>query len=327
KLFHNYFAGNQCFVEQKKKESVFGHPHFTNTGVTGSGDANQSVVALENQNDSDVIPMHYHTSSPANDPIYSLFPTSSTPREIFYGVSSLPFALINGSTPLSFSNFSANQNAVEISSLYDSPFSIDLDAQYEGSVDLDVRITSLGELTNEDLLLHCAIVKSEVNITESVASGETVFYNVVKQFLPNSGGVSLKGNWDLNEEQTFSVSWNPSSVSELSTTSMVVFIQNVNNKQVYQSESIDLSSLTSSPFDLQLTNVLLYPNPVTQNLIVDSPEVFYSMSIHDITGRAIWSRNYNEKYASIPVAWLKNGVYLLTIEFNNQRITRRFVKQ
>lgn len=321
----NGFAFDDVWIGNRGKQLLL--EYFTNTGVTGSGDANQSVVALENQNDSDVIPMHYHTSSPANDPIYSLFPTSSTPREIFYGVSSLPFALINGSTPLSFSNFSANQNAVEISSLYDSPFSIDLDAQYEGSVDLDVRITSLGELTNEDLLLHCAIVKSEVNITESVASGETVFYNVVKQFLPNSGGVSLKGNWDLNEEQTFSVSWNPSSVSELSTTSMVVFIQNVNNKQVYQSESIDLSSLTSSPFDLQLTNVLLYPNPVTQNLIVDSPEVFYSMSIHDITGRAIWSRNYNEKYASIPVAWLKNGVYLLTIEFNNQRITRRFVKQ
>ncbi|MFP4555848.1 MAG: Ig-like domain-containing protein [Bacteroidales bacterium] len=321
----NGFAFDDVWIGDREQKVLL--EYFTNTNIANSEASNQNIVDLENLNSSDIVPIHYHTSSPANDPVHDMFPTAMNAREVFYGVSNLPFALINGTNPLSFDNFSTNQNAIEVSSLKDSPFSIDLDAYYTDKIDIEVTLTSNEEINNNDILLQCALVQPTVNVTESASSGETIFYNVAREFLPNSGGTSLKSNWEPNENQSLTLSWDPQSEQILNKTEVVVFIQSINDKTIHQSESIGLWTLTSNPSNALAKEVLLYPNPASQHLVIESPKLIQTITIVDISGRVVWNGNFNKKAIVIPVAWLKNGIYLVSIECNNQKVTQKFIKQ
>jgi subtilisin family serine protease len=74
-------------------------------------------------------------------------------------------------------------------------------------------------------------------------------------------------------------------------------------------------------------DIKIYPNPVNETLNFKSsvnPSNF-NISIHDITGRLV--KDYYEVNDFIDVSQLKNGVYILSINYDKNKIIKKFIKE
>jgi len=74
-------------------------------------------------------------------------------------------------------------------------------------------------------------------------------------------------------------------------------------------------------------NVLLYPNPATDelNIQTDGP-IFHSCIISNITGRQLLTHDITGTTTTINVKMLPTGMYYVTLKGENGTVTRKFVK-
>ncbi|MCA6421676.1 MAG: S8 family peptidase [Flavobacterium sp.] len=74
-------------------------------------------------------------------------------------------------------------------------------------------------------------------------------------------------------------------------------------------------------------DIKIYPNPVKEILNFKSSvnPYSFSISIHDITGRLV--KDYHKVNNSIDVSQLKNGVYILNIDYDKNKIIKKFIKE
>jgi hypothetical protein len=189
-------------------------------------------------------------------------------------------------------------------------------------VEIVANVTSLVDIDSEDLLLFCAVVQPIVNISSSEK-----YYNVVREFLPNAAGISLQRSWVTNESKSYTFTYNPSADDIANGTRIVVLVQNVATRKVYQSSYINLTLTAKpvSPNSFISTNV--FPNPAKHNVTVEGSEDIMTISIIDLSGRTISTTKVNGRQTTIPVEGLSSGVYFIQIDFKNERTVRKFVKE
>ena len=90
---------------------------------------------------------------------------------------------------------------------------------------------------------------------------------------------------------------------------------------------VNTSTLSTADLALQAL-VLLYPNPVTNTLHIQSPlasELTYR--VYDLTGKALSTHHKTGQSHSIDVSALAKGVYLLEATHNNNTTAMQFVKE
>lgn len=84
---------------------------------------------------------------------------------------------------------------------------------------------------------------------------------------------------------------------------------------------------TSAPED-ELPEIVVYPNPVTDKLIIDNLLNLKHISIQNLCGKIIWSSEFHgEEIIIIPVSGFMDGVYLISIQSRDKRITRKIIKK
>ena len=89
--------------------------------------------------------------------------------------------------------------------------------------------------------------------------------------------------------------------------------------------AVDLLSVTE--FDL-LTNVTLYPNPVSTTLFIELPEYDNaSYKIHNIHGQEVLNGAIKSKTEEVTIATIANGVYFIEITADTKKVTQKFIKQ
>lgn len=79
-------------------------------------------------------------------------------------------------------------------------------------------------------------------------------------------------------------------------------------------------------------NVLLYPNPFNDYIILETGALFLQnahLNLYDTAGKRILTDSWpsGERKRRMPLGNLPSGLYLLTIESNQGRITKRIVKE
>ncbi len=87
-----------------------------------------------------------------------------------------------------------------------------------------------------------------------------------------------------------------------------------------------VQSLSNENF-MYHNDITIYPNPVKETLYFKSlvnPNIF-NVSIYDITGRLV--NEYHKVNTSIDVSQLKNGVYILIINYDKNKIIKKFIKE
>ena len=85
---------------------------------------------------------------------------------------------------------------------------------------------------------------------------------------------------------------------------------------------------TASTNDPVLRALVLYPNPVTNTLHIQSPlanELSYR--IYDLRGKALSTHHQSGQSHSIDVSGLAKGIYLLRVTHKNNTTAMQFVKQ
>jgi photosystem II stability/assembly factor-like uncharacterized protein len=74
------------------------------------------------------------------------------------------------------------------------------------------------------------------------------------------------------------------------------------------------------------TAFLLYPNPFTNQLKIESDQEILTIQITDLNGKLVYSGTHNTKIVTLETASLSNAVYIITIEKAEETIRRKVVK-
>jgi hypothetical protein len=300
--------------------------YFTNATLAELAQPNTGMYDLEQQNALDVVPVHYHTSRPSGDPMHSLFPSGIASRQFFYGVSAIPYALVNGLQPFGFSTFGENQTTVNVEQLKDPEMMISVSGSAGTSISLSVDVTSLVPIVDQELVLYAIIVQKEY-ATQDLINGQSIFYNVVRGIIPDPVGTKLASSWVAGQMETIHITGQlPSGVSNAELRA-VVFVQNIQTRRVYQVGVVDVGSITSVGRLDEPFAVNLFPNPATTLVRLVSPQVVEHAILLDVSGRTIRVINPNSLQFEIPVGDLKPGLYIIRFKSSSGYSTAKFIKQ
>lgn len=88
----------------------------------------------------------------------------------------------------------------------------------------------------------------------------------------------------------------------------------------YFSENCSLSGLTEEKIGL---NLLIYPNPASSDLTIETKTLIENIEIFDINGSLV----QNETTNNFSVASLTNGVYFIHVKTNEGVSMKRFIKE
>lgn len=101
-----------------------------------------------------------------------------------------------------------------------------------------------------------------------------------------------------------------------------VYVMTDNIWDLYQYNTT-LSNQTFTELD-----VIMYPNPVKNELFVNSPMELDSVEIYDVFGKMIWNTNKIENLSNINFSEYQSGVYFVKLNtMHGQTQTRKIIKQ
>ncbi len=313
------FAFDDVWIGERQQNVLT--EYFTNSNVSGSFEANDRMTAYEDFRAADLIPIHYHTGSPAGDPLFSDYEEGPSARVFYYGVSSVPEVLSNGfiRSGLDDEAFGLFEQEVDVESLRDPLVSIDLSVSRSSAA---VTITALADLSGENLVLYAAVVKDSIEVDG------VYHYNVLRKFLPDPAGTVLStGGFTDGETIAESVPVSLGSSSMYTGSRLVVFVQDINSKHIYQSVWADLSGLTSlAPVSID-DMVDIYPNPATEHLFIDCEYEIRRLVITDMTGRVVRIMEPDQSRLGISLDEYKYGLYMIKGITDHGEFNKKFIKQ
>ncbi|MFM9944673.1 MAG: T9SS type A sorting domain-containing protein [Bacteroidia bacterium] len=214
--------------------------------------------------------------------------TEAVNRRAFYSINSIPRMEVDGGwnsnatayTLALFDQFQAEPAFIKIEAKHD--------LQFGNTIKVDVKITPLVDFNNSNLKMFIAI--NEKSTSQNIKSnGETEFSHVMKKMLPNENGLAtgtltknvvknmprqsykFNGSYRLPMDGQAANRINlatENSIEEMSDLEVVVFIQDVVTKKVYQSEySVGTIGAIDNAEGLKQSFVI-YPNPSNGNTTV-----------------------------------------------------------
>jgi ligand-binding sensor domain-containing protein len=84
---------------------------------------------------------------------------------------------------------------------------------------------------------------------------------------------------------------------------------------------------TTGIFEKLENSIIIYPNPVNNNIIISHGAFYLNIEIYDMYGKLLLKQKVNTDPASIDVSYLQRGTYLIKIYSNNCFITKKINKQ
>ena len=310
--------------------------HFTNSSSGSSLKADSILDTFTETYGTNVIDIQYHTSNPAGDPFYESNPMIPTSRQFYYGLSAVPYAVIDGGTEgthhINYIKTSKplDKNTIIIQSLDDSKFDIRVEAEMSANtLTAQVRIKANVVLPLIELSVRVAVIENVINEVTG-DNNDTLFRNVVKAMLPDATGTTLYRSWDLTSDIPIDVSWEIENVYDREQLRVVAFIQNEATREIYNAD-IDTVVLSTGVDDIPVTGkdmkteFLIYPNPAQRIAMVKFHEATrdeITLELFNHLGRMIYSMMIpvGTSETEIPVEDYTDGLYLLRVSTKQKLI-------
>lgn len=179
-----------------------------------------------------VIKYHVWWPSPGNDPFYWANTTENAGRTNYYGTNYVPRGIINGTSDGASSAstwITLIQNSINTTSQFEVKILGNVDATTGGNLTIQVKADN-NPIPSGTLVLHVAVVESDIYYTGT--NGDPVHHFVMRKMYPNHNGEVFTIN--PNETKTFTRSFSWNSQWKIDNSHIVAFIQNRDNRQVYQ---------------------------------------------------------------------------------------------
>ena len=265
---------------------------FTQASCPPCASQNPEFNALLNENIDKIRSLKYQVSWPGTDPMNAQNATQVSNRVSYYGVNAVPWGWMDGVSITNdcnaYSGAPACLSQTDIDNEYavSSPFSMSLShalSSGDDSIIVTLTITALDSVSG-NLRARIAVVEKEIDFTSPPGSnGETVFENVMKQMLPSTIGTALPSTVDSGYTTTIIASWKLKNIYDLNQLAVVAFIQNDNDKTIYQAAySEPLPAMT----DVASATLSGY-NPVTCTGSVTPLATITNMGNNTITNATI----------------------------------------
>ncbi len=226
--------------------------HFTQASCGPCAGANPTIHNMLVANPEKITSINYHTSWPGVDPMYNHNKDDNNSRTSYYNVNGVPNSVIDGN----FFNGYPTWNMTQVNQRYAVPSPADLKVFQRLSPNNDtIYVTMLIEPTQEltgQAIAMMAVIEKHIHFnTPPGSNGEKDFYNVMKKLLPSKSGLSLPTPLNPGDYVIIESAWALANVYNIDQLSVVAFIQNPLNKEVYQA-----CNLTEGDF------VAIYDNDV-----------------------------------------------------------------
>jgi hypothetical protein len=309
--------------------------HFTNAYDNESMAANDIVDSIAQNNPDILTTISYHTPFPQADPINNQNEADPAARVFYYGVTSVPYSVMDGgfseSIQYDYSSNNFNKQDLIVRSLTDPLFNIRIDQVQDGNnLNIETEITSVAGQEQVDLTLHVAVLETEITSSQAGLPGNQIFRNVVRKMLPDAGGTQLISNWPADQNREFNFSWTIENVYNAENLAIVVFIQNETNGEILQTASSDGFGTPVSVFipvaDENTDAVpVFFPNPVSGSLFVKFVERLETSGIaeiYNLSGNLVLSETFkhgNTQY-QLDTGKLPAGTYLIHIKAGSKTI-------
>jgi hypothetical protein len=296
--------------------------HFTNAPDMKSAEADDALRKVVVENETNIIDLHYHTAEPSDDPMNEDNPVVSNTRQFYYGVSDVPYSIINGGTlsnqRIDFDRYQLQENRIITESLYDSDFTLEVRSMLEeNTLYAQILITALQNVPLTELSVRIAVIESIIQI--DAGNGEIQYRNVVKTILPTAAGTTIYREWNIDDIVAVTDSWVLENVYNPDNVRVVAFIQNETTKEIYQAAFDTKGLVTSSndePGKPDTGHFIVFPNPVKELAYVAFGEDIGEETVLDMfnnMGAVVYSIKVprGKNLLEISVKDLPNGLYIL----------------
>lgn len=341
-LYFDGFAFNNFRLENRNRFVVL--EEFVRTGVLDN--INSSVLAdTQAINIKHFVGHEFNIAYPDGDPVYNLNRADPGVRSLFYGISTLPRTIIDGTvrnnSPFGTSNWGEDKYALRRLLVSPFEFTTPVTSVVNGKLKIDVSINKVKNIP----------IAGPFTVHTVVVSNEGTIPDVLRKLLPSASGTRITDtSWTVyNLPSRF---WTPTdemASSTLSNVKVIVFIQDENTKEIYQavSKPIDPSdvALLDPEADPAITQgfpgariadmipeAAVYPNPSASELFVEFETPLLN-GLHYSIQNNIGVEVANGTIANgvdmqrLFVSNLQSGFYSITFKNDSDTKTLSFVKQ
>ncbi|MCK5822819.1 MAG: T9SS type A sorting domain-containing protein [Bacteroidales bacterium] len=323
------FAFDDVWIGERSRKVLL--EHFTNSSSTKCNTINSQINSIVEANASDVVDIQYHTAYPGEDLMNVYNPAAPSARSIYYGVSGVPYSIIDGKLTYDYLPSSLSEKSIKMRSLVSPKFDIDLQTEkINNEINITAKITALDTMNNKNVSLYLTAVEKEIEI-----EGKSIkFKNVLRKMLPNSGGINYSQNWLPGNSETVNKSWQIDDDVNIENVIVVAFVQDDNSKVIYQAATDDTTTSSTGIASFFANNndfnFMLYPNPSvgeTYILFNKSLENDIYIQIYNQLGRVVKSvkiKKGNEMFVFNSSSY-PEGMYFVRINDKKFSITKKFI--
>lgn len=214
---------------------------FANVSCNPCVISNKIIYSLTHYNSGlRVIAIKYPTNFPSpNDPFYLANIIDCNARMSYYNIFSAPTTIIDGIEKPISSDSNAVKQKINERMMLAPQFRLTITDTIVGStysIHINVDLLDNSNINFDDLILHTIVIEESIEFADPPGSnGETAFYDVMRAMLPSNQGESLSdlniiNSKEIQRQIMLNSQWQSGKIKT------VIFIQDKNSKEVYQTE-------------------------------------------------------------------------------------------
>jgi PKD repeat protein len=320
--------------------------NFSNTNSTASKTENDFLRGFQT-GDTELVLVNYHTNFPGPDPFNQDNSADASARALFYNLSAVPRARLDGSIPSNpldplFSVWGPDEFSRRSLNLAKFTINTTIDATAGNELDISASLTALENIP-ANAVVHIVVVEDTVSIDDLgnrdalVTNGENKWEYLMKKMLPNAAGTKFTSAILNGETVTVNASWRLANIYNMTNPglSVVVFAQSedantLGEREVYQASITPVAGnlVTSMEDKLSKDGISVYPNPADRSFTIGfkSPVTEeLTIRVFDTFGKVMMTSIVPAGSTSINVdaQRLKNGMYVVQIDHEHLMITRQ----
>jgi len=94
----------------------------------------------------------------------------------------------------------------------------------------------------------------------------------------------------------------------------------------YYFDDVAFSTSLSAP-SFSISEVKIYPNPASNQLMIEANETIQKVSVHNLIGQEVLTKNPKSSKTSLQINELPKGVYIVTTTLEGKDLTSKFIKE
>lgn len=257
-------------MEFRERERLVLLENFTNIY---DDDANQSqdryIDPILQKDSLDLISLNYHTSFPNANGFNAYYPSGPSARTLYYGVAAVPYSVVDGERQFDYSpGNELSESDIHKRVLIDESFSIALKQDVQNNkLVISASVKALKDISNRDLVAYIAVVEKTVELDSEI------YHNVLRTMLPDAAGYLIERDWLENDSVKIYQTWSIPNDINVDSLLTIVFVQDDETKEVYQTTYTDKFSTITSIEEINASVIShdfrVYPNPVKEMLTLE----------------------------------------------------------